>query len=251
MKRVLLECAGGKAGDAKIRDPLARGPYALTEEGYRSKFDEDHKQMVHAFNDMRGAGETVSVPLMALALTDSGESEAYAPMEIEGPSGEAEERDPAFADATVQPAAADAEDGDDAERGVAQSAYFKRYRGIRAFGFKLAKVGRDRLRESLTDYNIFRISGYAARRARFPRHPDGHIGPLQLYGCDSCIYEGEISRYAWATVGESAIQAQGQYRRWGIKGRPGCERDLVGEDSYDSNQPPTKNERNSRRREKT
>ena len=110
-----------KGGGAKIREPLARGPYALTEEGYRSKFDEDRKKMVQAYNDMREAAGTVSAPLMALALTDAGDAAAYLPMALDDPSEDEEGRDPAFADAMVLPAAAD-EEGEAAERGVAQSA---------------------------------------------------------------------------------------------------------------------------------
>ena len=61
-KRSTQECAGAKEGAAKIRDSLARGPYALTEDGYRSKFNEGGKKMVHAYNEMRETGETVSPP---------------------------------------------------------------------------------------------------------------------------------------------------------------------------------------------
>ena len=124
VRRATQECSGEKVEEAKIRDPLARGPYALTEDGYRSKFHEDREKMIHAYNAMREAGETVSVPLMALALTDAGDAAAYVPMELYDPSEDEEERDPAFADAMALPAAAD-EEGEQAERGVDKSEYFK------------------------------------------------------------------------------------------------------------------------------
>ena len=63
---------------------------------------------------------------------------------------------------------------------------------------------------------------------------------IQLYVDESWIYDGEISRYAWAAGEESSIQEKCRYRRWGIIGCLGCERDVVGEDEYEANQPPAK-----------
>ena len=44
----------GKGWWGEIRDPLARGPYPSTGDGYRLKFDERRKKMIQAYNDMRG-----------------------------------------------------------------------------------------------------------------------------------------------------------------------------------------------------
>ena len=92
------------------------------------------------------------------------------------------------------------------ERGVTKSEYSKCYRRMRAFGFKWAKAECERLREGLTDYNIGWISGYAARRVGFLRNPEGQVREIQLYVDESWIYDGESSRYAWATGEKSAIQ---------------------------------------------
>ena len=109
---------------------------------------------------------------------------------------------------------------------------------MRALGFKWAKEEYEWLRERLTDYNIGWVSGYAERRASFLRNPENHMGEIQLYLDESWIYDGESSRYAWATSGKAAIQEKCHYRRWGIIGCLGCEWDLVGEEEYLRNHPP-------------
>ena len=86
---------------------------------------------------------------------------------------------------------------------------------MRVFGFKWAKAEYEWLREGLTDYNIGWISGYSVGRASFLLNPEGRAGEIQLYLDEIWIYDGESSRYAWATGGESAIQEKGHYRRWG------------------------------------
>ena len=86
---------------------MARGPYSLTEDCYRSKFREGREKMIHAYNAMRGSGKAVSVTLMALALTGAGVAAAYVRMELDEPSEfeEEEEPGPAFGGAIALPAA--------------------------------------------------------------------------------------------------------------------------------------------------
>ena len=64
----------------------------MTEDGYMSNFDEGHKNLVHAYSDLRESGKTVSARLVALALTDSGEAASYEPMELDDPLEGEEER---------------------------------------------------------------------------------------------------------------------------------------------------------------
>ena len=115
---------------------------------------------------MRAIGESITVPLMALALSDDGDAAAYAPMELGDPSDGEEERYPEDC----------AED-----REVTPAACFKCYRRMKACGFTWAKAEYDWLKERLTEYNVGWISGYAERRAQFLRFPEDHAGETHLF----------------------------------------------------------------------
>ena len=75
--RIIQDCGGGEGTDAQcleIRDPLPPGPYALTQAGYSCKYEEERRKMVQAYDDTRESGETVNVPMTALALTEEGDA---------------------------------------------------------------------------------------------------------------------------------------------------------------------------------
>ena len=76
----------------RISEPIAHGPYALSPGGYKETYEEEHTKMVQTHNEMRAIGETVTVPLMALAITNEGESASYVPMELGEPSDDGGER---------------------------------------------------------------------------------------------------------------------------------------------------------------
>ena len=84
--RAVAERGGNRKEGAKIRDPLAPGPYAITPNGAKSKYEWGHMKMVGAYLGIRENGETITSPLMALALAEDGEEAACAPMELGGPS---------------------------------------------------------------------------------------------------------------------------------------------------------------------
>ena len=146
VSRAVAECGWNGKEDVKIREPLAPGPYAITPHGAKLKYERDRLRTVEAYDEMRTSGDSITAPLMALALSDDGDAAAYAPMELGDPSDGEEEHCP--------------EDCAD-DREVTPAAYFKCYRRMKACGFTWAKAEYDWLKERLTDYNVGWISCYA------------------------------------------------------------------------------------------
>ena len=121
---------------------------------------------------------------MVLSLTNDGESAAYVHMGIDDPSDDDGERGGVLPEEQIVP------DNEDAERGVATSAYCRRYRQMRPFGCKWAEEEYEWVRGSITSYNLGWLSGYAQRRASFSREPEIQVGETHLYLGETWIYEG-------------------------------------------------------------
>ena len=132
-------------------------------------------------------------------------------MELDGPSDDEAEGDTALADARRTRRRPTKMATRRRERGVAKSAYFARYRAMPAFGFTRSNAEYDRVREMTTDYNIGMISRYAERASFSRNHVCVGGGAAQLCIDECWIYDGESSRYAWATGWGSEIQGKGHY----------------------------------------